>query len=81
MINVTAVPQHKQKQVFAIFLSSNEIAPFVWLEAPGISGRFSDNGFLMICKKKVLKFFAWEDIKADQLKNALTVKSLMDVYH
>lgn len=81
VINVTAVPQHKQKRVFAIFLSSNEITPFVWLEAPGISGRFSDNGFLMICKKKVLKFFAWEDIKADQLKNALTVKSLMDVYH
>lgn len=79
IVRVTANP--KQSGTFSITLSSDKIAPFVWLEAPGIRGRFSDNGFLMILRKKQIKFFAWENVNAKTLKAVLTVKSLMDVYH
>ena len=79
VVSVTPVP--KDSTTFSILLSSTEIAPFVWLEAEDISGRFSENGFLMLQKKKIIKFHAWENVKADKLNSSLTVRSLMDVYN
>eukprot|EP00106_Octopus_bimaculoides_P007539 XP_014774981.1 PREDICTED: beta-mannosidase-like [Octopus bimaculoides] len=69
-----------RNNTFNITLQSSDIAPFVWLEATGISGRFSDNGFLMIKANKSVEFYAWQNVHVDQLKTSLTVKSLMDVY-
>ena len=66
---------------FDIELETDEIAAFVWLEAVGVSGRFSDNGFMLTEKKPNLYFYSWEPtVTADQLKNALSVTSLMDIY-
>ncbi|CAI9735293.1 betabeta-mannosidase-like [Octopus vulgaris] len=69
-----------RNNTFDITLQSSDIAPFVWLEATGILGRFSDNGFLMINASKSVEFYAWQNVPVDQLKTSLTVKSLMDVY-
>ena len=66
---------------FTVSISTNAIAPFVWLEAYGVKGRFSDNGFLMIKPKVTLTFYAWQPVDAVTLRKALTVKSLMDVYY
>lgn len=65
---------------FTLQLSSDHIAAFVWLEAYGIRGRFSDNGFLMYSSPVNLTFFAWDDVTLESLKKSLTVRSLMDIY-
>ncbi|ESO93598.1 hypothetical protein LOTGIDRAFT_119184 [Lottia gigantea] len=66
---------------FNIILATNTVAPFVWINAQGISGRFSDNGFLMKDPLMQLKFTAWQPVKPDDFRDSLTVKSLMDIYH
>ena len=64
-----------------IDLHSTAIALFVWLDAAGFSGRFSDNGFLMVRPDVSVKFHSWTKIKnLEQFKNSLTVQSLADVY-
>ena len=63
-----------------IQLSSDQIAPFVWLTAPGIEGRFSDNGFLMVNKTMTVRFMAWEALNPKRFAQSLAVRSLMDVY-
>ena len=65
---------------FNITLQTSAIAPFVWLDAYHVMGRFSDNGFLMVHPQKVVTFYAWEGVNTDSLKNALSVKSLMNIY-
>ena len=66
---------------FTVSVTTNAIAPFVWLEAYGIKGRFSDNGFLMIKPTMTLTFFAWESVTPSELKQSLTIKSLMNIYY
>ncbi|XP_071805929.1 beta-mannosidase-like isoform X2 [Asterias amurensis] len=66
---------------FSIQLSSPAIAPFVWLEAPGLQGRFSDNGFLMVEESHTVEFYAWTSTTLEELKQSLAVKSLLDVYN
>ena len=64
-----------------IDLHSTAIALFVWLDIPGFSGRFSDNGFLMIRPDVTVTFHSWTKIKSiEQFENSLTVHSLADVY-
>lgn len=65
---------------FSVSLSTDNIAPFVWLEAAGISGHFSDNGFLMVDRSVRLDFQAWQNVTAEELAANLTVTSLMDLY-
>lgn len=72
--------QLKENKVFTIIISSDNIAPFVWIEANGISGRFSDNGFLMVTASRTIEFYAWQDISVDDLSQNLAVMSLMDLY-
>ena len=65
----------------AIDLGSDAIAPFVWLTAPGFSGMFSDNGFLMADAKATVHFVSWVPISdVTQLARSLSIRSLMDVY-
>lgn len=66
---------------FTVTLTTDAIAPFVWVDAYKVKGRFSDNGFLMIQKTITLTFYAWEKVNVDVLKAALSVKSLMNIYH
>ncbi|XP_046568092.1 beta-mannosidase-like [Haliotis rubra] len=65
---------------FEVTVGSNGIAPFVWLDAVGISGRFSDNGFLMMTPSRTVTFTSWEPVDQDTFKRSLKSKSLMDVY-
>ncbi|GAB1609427.1 beta-mannosidase-like [Argonauta hians] len=80
-IKIMKVSETKGKNdTFNIDLSSTNIAPFVWLEAVGVLGRFSDNGFLMLNPNRTIEFYAWQNVTVPKLKSSLTVKSLMDVY-
>lgn len=68
------------ENAFRIQLTSNHVAPFVWLEATGYRGHFSDNGFTMYMPSWSVDFIAWDSVTVEQLRKALTVKSLMDIY-
>jgi len=64
-----------------IRLHSSAIALFVWLDAPGFSGRFSDNGFIMVRPDISVMFHSWTKIEnLEQFESRLTVQSLADVY-
>ena len=78
---VTNIATVKKGQTFNVTISTSAIAPFVWLETPGIQGRFSDNGFLMVQPVMQIQYFAWELIDQNKLQNSLTIKSLMDIYY
>lgn len=80
-IQVTNIITVKKDQVFNITISTSAIAPFVWLDTPGVQGRFSDNGFLMVQRVKHLQYFAWESVDQNRLGGSLTIKSLMDIYY
>ena len=66
---------------YRISLTTDAVAPFVWLEALGIKGRFCNNGFLMFQQKESVMFYAWQQTDVRTLKESLTIKSLMDIYH
>ena len=78
---MTGIIEVKPQKEFQITVISDTVAPFVWLDAPGIRGRFSDNGFLMVNPKTTVQFHAWDATDVSSLSQAITVKSLMDVYH
>jgi len=65
-----------------ISIHSTAIALYVWLDAPGFSGRFSDNGFIMLAPDAVVRFHSWTKIGnlIDRFSSSLTVRSLTDVY-
>ncbi|XP_022090412.1 beta-mannosidase-like [Acanthaster planci] len=65
---------------FNIRLMSDTTAPFVWLDAHSIRGRFSNNGFLMNQKQRMEVFHSWESTTLGALTKVLTVSSLMDIY-
>ena len=53
----------------------------MWLDVGDTRGRFSDNGFLMLDKTKTVQFYAWVDTTVADIRNSLTVRSLMDIYY
>ncbi|NXY81873.1 MANBA mannosidase, partial [Alcedo cyanopectus] len=65
--------------IYLFVLQTTAIAPFVSLDVGSIKGRFSDNGFLMTEKKKVVVFYPWEPTSVEELEKSLTLTSLMDV--
>ena len=66
---------------FKIQLQTNQIAIFVWLEAIGIPGYFSENGFIFIRPQTSVCFYSWEaDVTTARLSSSLKITSLMDVY-
>ncbi|XP_076814346.1 beta-mannosidase-like isoform X2 [Clavelina lepadiformis] len=66
---------------FRFVLRSTSPALFVWLEAKGIKGRFSENAFTMPESAKSLTFYSWQkDLSVEKLKNSLEIKSLYDIY-
>lgn len=69
----------RQGDIYIFVLRTTAIAPFVSLDVGNIKGRFSDNGFLMTKKKKVIVFYAWEPTSVKELEESLTLTSLVDV--
>lgn len=69
----------QQDDVYIFDLQTTAIAPFVTLDVGSIKGRFSDNGFLMMEKKKVVIFYPWEPTSVEELEKSFTLTSLMDV--
>jgi len=64
-----------------IELYSTSIALFVWLEAVGFSGRFSDNGFLMMKPNTSVIFYSWTEIESlDRFASSLSLHTLTDVF-
>ncbi|KAH0615885.1 hypothetical protein JD844_026487 [Phrynosoma platyrhinos] len=64
---------------YHLLLEAAAIAPFVWLDAENIPGRFSDNGFLLTEKRKLILFYPWEAISAKELEKSLSLTSLTDI--
>jgi len=77
VLNVRELPNAND---FELELISDAIAPFVWLEATGIEGRFSDNGFLMTTSRKQVVFYSWQNVTRSQLLAKLNVFSLQNIY-
>ncbi|KAF1483818.1 Beta-mannosidase, partial [Pygoscelis antarcticus] len=69
----------QRDDIYVFVLQTTAIAPFVSLDVGNIKGRFSDNGFLMTEKKKVVMFYPWEPTSVEELEKSLTLTSLVDV--
>ncbi|XP_061441531.1 beta-mannosidase isoform X1 [Rhineura floridana] len=69
----------QERDQFQIILETTAIAPFVWLDAGNVPGRFSDNGFLLTEKRKVLLFYPWETTSVKELEKSLSLTSLTDI--
>lgn len=69
----------QRDDIYVFVLQTTAIAPFVSLDVGNIKGRFSDNGFLMTEKKKVVVFYPWEPTSVEELEKSLTLTSLVDV--
>ncbi|KAF2897765.1 hypothetical protein ILUMI_08396 [Ignelater luminosus] len=63
---------------FIIEIKSTTIALFVWLDTNGISGHFSDNGFMQVTPIKHVQFYADQSTTPEDLYNYLTVTHLSD---
>ncbi|KAM4900010.1 beta-mannosidase isoform 5-T9 [Sylvia borin] len=69
----------QQDDVYIFVLQTTAVAPFVTLDVGSIKGRFSDNGFLMTEKKKMVVFYPWEPTSVEELESSLILTSLLDV--
>ncbi|XP_053108977.1 beta-mannosidase [Hemicordylus capensis] len=69
----------QDRDQFQLVLETTAVAPFVWLDAGDIPGRFSDNGFLLTEKRKVILFYPWETTSIKELEESLRLTSLTDV--
>jgi len=57
---------------------SQGVAPFVMVST-SISGRFSDNGILLLPRQPMaMTFYGWEDFTLQQFTNSVNVKSIYD---
>ncbi|XP_033369779.1 beta-mannosidase isoform X2 [Parus major] len=68
----------QQDDIYIFVLQTTAIAPFVTLDVGSIKGRFSDNGFLMTEKKKMVVFYPWEPTSVEELESSLILTSLLD---
>nr|XP_057933509.1 beta-mannosidase isoform X2 [Doryrhamphus excisus] len=68
------------KEGLVVQLRSAAVAPFVWLDARNIPGRFSSNGFLMLSRNRTVVFHTWRPTSVAELSRSLTVTSLSDIY-
>lgn len=74
VVNVQSIDDN----IFSVSINTSAISAFTWIDAIGIQGRFSDNGFLMTSPDMTLTFYAWQTVTADDLMSAITVTSLYD---
>lgn len=60
-------------------LSSENVAPFVWLENNAIPGRFSNNGFLLLPHQSVtFHFFGQRNFSTQEFASSLQMRSLQN---
>ncbi|XP_064595240.1 beta-mannosidase-like [Liolophura sinensis] len=80
-IQITSLtPTSQSSSTFNLTLSTDNMAAFVWLEATGIPGTFLDNGFLFATPTVNITFTAKENVDPAALKEAIKIKSLVDIY-
>lgn len=61
-------------------LTSQAVAPFVFLNLRDHThGHFSDNGFVMVEREKVLSYYSREEITVEEFASQLDITSLFDV--
>ena len=60
---------------YTIAVEADSIALYVWLEATGVKGRFSDNGFLLHTAIREIVFLSKEFISVEMLESVLTVRA------
>lgn len=77
--NITA-KVGKDSEAFRVFLQSDAIAPFVWLDVGTVPGRFSSNGFLMVDSHVTVSFYPWRPTNITELSESLLITTLRDVY-
>ncbi|XP_069834484.1 beta-mannosidase isoform X2 [Dendropsophus ebraccatus] len=77
--NIT-VSISKEDAAYVFTLISSSPAAFVWLDVWDITGRFSNNGFLLTEEKTVVFFYAWEPTTIDDLKKSLHISTIRDIY-
>jgi len=80
-ISVRVAPGNSSNEAVVMLLSDNA-APFVWLET-ALSGRFEDNGFLLLPRSiKQVTFYGWKpfDMAALARDVQANLRSLRDVY-
>ncbi|XP_061843640.1 beta-mannosidase [Nerophis lumbriciformis] len=77
--NITAKVQEFSEGLL-VQLHSSAIAPFVWLDAGSLPGRFSSNGFLMLSRDRPVVFLPGRPTSVAELATSLTITSLSDVY-
>ncbi|KAL3221402.1 hypothetical protein MRX96_029398 [Rhipicephalus microplus] len=63
-------------RTFNITLRADSIALFVWLTARHLSGRFSDNGFLLKNPTIIVHFHTREKVTAEALEKAVMIETL-----
>ncbi|XP_074036619.1 beta-mannosidase [Leptinotarsa decemlineata] len=78
-VQISSVKKISDEQIYSITIETDQIALFVWLESPVISGTFSENGFLMVNNTKTVYFNSEEEsISPEELSETLTLTHLMD---
>uniref|UniRef100_A0A3B4B7I1 Beta-mannosidase n=1 Tax=Periophthalmus magnuspinnatus TaxID=409849 RepID=A0A3B4B7I1_9GOBI len=70
----------KDGEAFSVFVQTDAIAPFVWLDVGSVPGRFSSNGFLMVTDNITVSFFPWRPTSVTELSQSLVITTLRDVY-
>ncbi|KAJ8307151.1 hypothetical protein KUTeg_015235 [Tegillarca granosa] len=72
-IQIATVEPVQKGLVWNVGITTNAIAPFVWLDVEGVRGHFSDNGFLMVTDKKIVTFYAHELTDPNTFTNGLHI--------
>ncbi|KAH6929667.1 hypothetical protein HPB50_003808 [Hyalomma asiaticum] len=76
--SVTGPSYERNEYTYRVDLSTDNVAPFVWLDPQAMSGRFSDNGFLLREPAKTVQFRTSENVTADQLREAIAIYTISD---
>ncbi|KAH8022902.1 hypothetical protein HPB51_006260 [Rhipicephalus microplus] len=63
---------------YKVNLFTDNVAIFVWLDSQHLSGRFSDNGFLLRESNKVVFFRTNEKVSAEELRDAIAIYTVSD---
>jgi len=68
----------RYQALFDVKIATDKPAPFLWLDAGEIRGRFSENGFMFAQSENTVQFLALQDLTADELRESLTIQSLYE---